>query len=68
MKFLEKALVVDIESERLGGRIGIGTIDKKRNFAREFRHYPPCLKSNKARLLPRPIRLAKKDEFAQIAT
>ena len=39
LEFLEKELVVDIESERLGGRIGIGAVDEKRNFAREFRHY-----------------------------
>jgi hypothetical protein len=32
LKFLEKALVVDVEAERLGGRIQVGAIDKERDL------------------------------------
>src|SRR5258705_12107577 len=30
--FLEEALVIDVEAERLGGCIQVGAIDKERNF------------------------------------
>jgi hypothetical protein len=33
LEFLEKALVIDIEAERLGGCIEVGAIDKERDLA-----------------------------------
>ena len=33
LEFLQQALVVDIETEGLGGRIKVGAVDKQRNFA-----------------------------------
>src|ERR1700726_2048987 len=32
LEFLEKALVVDVEAERLGGRVEIGALDKERDL------------------------------------
>jgi hypothetical protein len=58
---LEQALVVDVEAERLGGRIKVGAIDEERNLVGGRCHSVPMADRERASeketrtLLDRPI-------------